>query len=306
MDLFTILLLASFVLCSFFLLLGPNLWPRKRSNLPPGPTPLPIIGNILKLGHKPHHSLAELSKTYGPLMHLKLGGIHTVVATSPEMAREVLLKHDQACSSRAVPHVAHALGHHEASVAWLPVGSKWRMLRKISKEHMFTSHKLEASESLRQEKLQQLRDYLAQSSSSSRLVNIEEVAFVTVLNLISATVFSVDFASFDSKYSSHREMKEIIQGVMKIHGTPNMSDFFPILRRVDPQGLKRKGEVYMSKLLHKVDEIVSERLQERAKAPDSPKKKDLLQVLLDLNQENDASLSRHDMKHLLIVRKFNI
>lgn len=129
---------------------------------------------------------------------------------------------------------------------------------------------------------------------------------MTVLNLISTTMFSVDFSSFDSEHSSHREMKEIVQGLMKILGTPNIADFFPVLRIVDPQRLKRKGEVYIAKLLHKFDEIISERLQERAKASDSPKKKDLLQVLLDFNQENDAKISRHDIKHLLMVRMKSI
>ncbi|XP_057811280.1 cytochrome P450 76T24-like [Salvia miltiorrhiza] len=134
------------------------------------------------------------------------------------MAREILQKHDQTCSSRTVPHVAHALGHHEASVGWLPVGSKWRKLRKISREHMFTMHKLQASAALRQDKLRQLQDFLAESCSEGRVVNFEEVAFVTALNLISTTMFSVDFARLDSD-SSHQEMKEIIQGLMNSDDT---------------------------------------------------------------------------------------
>ncbi|KAL1541844.1 unspecific monooxygenase [Salvia divinorum] len=48
---------------------------RERSDgkAPPGPPRLPIIGNMLQLGRNPHKSLARLSKTYGPLMSLKLG-----------------------------------------------------------------------------------------------------------------------------------------------------------------------------------------------------------------------------------------
>lgn len=183
-------------------------------------------------------------------------------------------------------------------MAWLPVGGKWRMMRKISREHMLLAQKLEASEDLRQEKLRQLRDHLEESCHETRLVNFEEVGFVTVLNLISVTLFSVDFASFDSG-SSHQKMKGIIRGIMKIAGTPNIADFFPILRRVDPQGLKWKAEVYFAKLLNKFDEIISKRLQERV---EGLRRKDLLEVLLDLNEEDDANLSLHTIKHLLTVR----
>ncbi|KAH6782226.1 hypothetical protein C2S51_007519 [Perilla frutescens var. frutescens] len=302
MDFLAILvLLLSFILYTFLFLLGPNYWLRRRLRFPPGPAPIPIIGNLLQLGQSPHRHLADLSKTYGPLMYLKLGSIHTVVASSPEFAKEILQKHDQTCSGRAVPHVAHVLDHYQASLAWLPVGTKWRKFRKISKEHMFTVHKMGESEGLRQEKLRQMRHYLEKCCSRSSLVNFEEVSFVTSLNLISATLFSVEFARFDSDSSSHHEIKGIIQGLMKIAGTPNLADFFPLLRLVDPQGLKRKSMAYFTKLLEKFDEIIGKRLQENAKSDeDSRKRKDLLQVLLDLNQENASDLTLHDIKHLLL------
>ncbi|KAJ0837312.1 putative geraniol 8-hydroxylase [Helianthus annuus] len=74
--------------------------------LPPSPYPLPIIGNIFELGDKPHHSLAALSKTYGPLMSLKLGTTTMIVLSSSEIAQEFFSKHDISFSSRSVPSVA--------------------------------------------------------------------------------------------------------------------------------------------------------------------------------------------------------
>lgn len=296
MDSLTTLLLLSFILFTLILLLAPNRRQR-RWKLPPGPTPAPIIGNILQLGKDPHRRLAKLSKKYGPLMYLKLGSVHTIVASSPETAKEILQKHDQTCSGRGVPHVAQALDHHEASVAWLPVGPKWRKFRKICREHIFTLHKMEASEGLRQEKLQQLRDYVESCCSTAKLVNFEEASFVVALNLISATLFSADFARFDSD-SSHQDIKETVQGLLKISGTPNIVDFFPFLRFLDPQGLHRRSKAYLGSLLDKFDEMIGKRLEERAKY--SPRKSDLLEVLLDLNQQNDSDLSLHDIKHLFL------
>ncbi|EYU25445.1 hypothetical protein MIMGU_mgv1a018354mg [Erythranthe guttata] len=274
MDFLTLLLLLFPLIWAFSHVLVAKF---RHTKLPPGPFPLPIIGNFLLLGRNPHRSIAKLSKTYGPLMYLKLGTVQTI-------------KHDQICSDRTVPHTAHAANHHKSSLAWLPVGNKWRKLRRICKEHMFTVHKLQSSEGLRKKKLQQLHDYLHECCSNRRVVDIGEVAFVTSLNLISTTLFSIDFAHFGS--NSAQEMK----------GTPNLADYFPILKRIDPQGLKRESEDYAGKLLTTFDQITSERLRSiGVSSSDFPRKNDLLQVLLDLNQERDSDLSRDELKHLFLV-----
>ncbi|KAL0392083.1 UNVERIFIED_CONTAM: Ferruginol synthase [Sesamum radiatum] len=98
---------------------------------------------------KPHQSLAELSKTYGPLMSLQLGSIYTVVVSSPELAKEVLQKHDQVFSGRTIAAAAQVHDHHKISMAYLPVGKEWRTIRKICKEQMFSTYRLDASQGLR-------------------------------------------------------------------------------------------------------------------------------------------------------------
>ena len=86
-----------------------------HANLPPGPKPLPIFGNMFMLGDQPHRSLARLAKTYGPVMALKLGQVTTIVISSPDVAREVLMKKDQAFCGRSVPDAACALDHHHVA-----------------------------------------------------------------------------------------------------------------------------------------------------------------------------------------------
>ncbi|KAL8162541.1 hypothetical protein V2J09_014030 [Rumex salicifolius] len=62
---------------------------KLSSKLPPGPHPLPIVGNLFHLSNNPHRSLAKLSKFYDPIMTLKIGRITTIVVSSVDMAREI-------------------------------------------------------------------------------------------------------------------------------------------------------------------------------------------------------------------------
>ncbi|KAG8377571.1 hypothetical protein BUALT_Bualt08G0047000 [Buddleja alternifolia] len=291
MDFLTVFLLILFpVISTCFLVLGTNSWYKRSSTkLPPGPFPIPFIGNLLQVGQNPHRSLAKLSKTYGPLMHLKLGSIHTIVVSSPEIAKEVLTKHDQACSGRAVPSAAHAMDHHKSSIPWLPVATRWRALRKIMKEQVSLMHQFDGNNSL-----VQLHNYLQDCSNSDRVVDIREIGFKTALNLLSSTLFSIDFAHFDSSLT--REMMENVHALIKNLGTPNLVDYFPLLKFIDPQGLVRKTEASLRRLHEIFGETLNPRLQSRG----TLRKKDMLEALLDLNQENESDFSLNDIKHLML------
>ncbi|KAL2537955.1 Cytochrome [Forsythia ovata] len=203
----------------------------KSGKLPPGPYSFPIIGNIPLLSRDPHQSLAKLAKTYGPIMYLKLGSVDTIVVSSPEIAKEVL--QHQALLGRRIPAAAEVHGHNTHSMAWLPVANHWRILRKISKEQVFSVPRLEASQGLRQEKLQKLFDYIHECIVNHQLVDVGEAAFITVLNLMSATLFSVDCAQFNS--DSTQELKETIRAITKILASFNLVDYFPVLKSIDPQ-----------------------------------------------------------------------
>ncbi|XP_078430687.1 geraniol 8-hydroxylase-like [Wolffia australiana] len=101
---------------------------RPLTNLPPGPRPLPLLGNIHQLGGLPHRSLAELAHQHGPLMSLRLGLVPYLVISSPAAAAQILRKHNQVLSYRAPPDAVRALDHDKLSMV-LIVSS-----RRVNKE----------------------------------------------------------------------------------------------------------------------------------------------------------------------------
>eukprot|EP01018_Ginkgo_biloba_P008230 Gb_40815 [translate_table: standard] len=103
---------------------------NQKLKLPPGPPPLPIIGNLHMLGKLPHRKLRELSKKYGPIMFLRLGSVPTVVASSPEMAKDVLKTNDLIFASRPATCVGKNMVYNSTGVGFCPYGPYWRKMRK--------------------------------------------------------------------------------------------------------------------------------------------------------------------------------
>nr|AUR26645.1 cytochrome P450 oxidase 76B10-like protein [Platycodon grandiflorus] len=278
---------------SFFLILIQSfvfLANKSRSKkLPPGPTPLPIIGNLHSLGQQPHQSLANLAEKYGPIMSLKLGRITTVVISSSSLAKEVLQKQDLAFSSRFVPDAVHALDHHLYSVAWLPVGPRWRSLRKIMTTVMLSGKGLETNDHLRRKKVQELIAHCGNSCEEGKAFDVGRAAFLTSLNFVSNTIFSRDLT--DPNQDSVNVLKELVCEIMVDAGKPNLADFFPVLKKIDPQGIRRSGTVHLDKLVQLLGDLIKERLELRkVQKKSSSGNSDLLDMCLDINEENPEEI----------------
>lgn len=302
MDNQTVLLVITCMCASILIFI---LRSQNSIKLPPGPHPLPIIGNILELGKNTHKSLTKLSKIYGPIMTLKLGTKTTIVISSPQVAKQVLHENSQIFSNRIIPHALFAVDHGKFSIAWLPTLDLWKKLRKVCATQVFSKKMLDSTKILRQPKLQELLDYVKEKSKKGEAFDINEAVFTIVLNSISNTLFFMDLVHSTHDEKS-QEFKNIIYGIMEEAGKPNVSDFFPILRPLDPQGLYTRMTNHMNKLCEIFDKIIEERICSKSSKVDDSEDfcNDVLDSLLKINNigETTLELSRNEMVHLFLVR----
>ncbi|XP_040110499.1 cytochrome P450 2C26-like isoform X2 [Oryx dammah] len=127
MDLVVVL-----VLCLSCLLLL-SLWKQSsgKGKLPPGPTPLPILGNILQLNVKNiSKSLSNLSKVYGPVFTVYFGMKPLVVLHGYEAVKEALIDLGEEFSGRGhLPVNEKARKGHGIVFS---NGKRWKETRRFS------------------------------------------------------------------------------------------------------------------------------------------------------------------------------
>nr|XP_020007105.1 cytochrome P450 2C20-like isoform X4 [Castor canadensis] len=124
-----ILVLGFSVFCLLFLSLWR--WSSGREKLPPGPTPLPIIGNILQINFKQmSKSLANFSKVYGPIFTLYLGMKPIVVLHGYEAIKEALVDYGEEFSGRGKSAMSEKINIGLGIV--FSNGKYWKEMRRFS------------------------------------------------------------------------------------------------------------------------------------------------------------------------------
>ncbi|KAJ4835063.1 hypothetical protein Tsubulata_028832 [Turnera subulata] len=274
------------VLLSFLFLIFKHI---KASNppLPPGPYPWPVIGNLLQMGKKPHITLTNFSKQYGPLFSLRLGTQLLVVGSSKAAAMEILKTHDRILSGRYVPHMAPTKSSelNHLSLGWLvECNAKWKYLRTICKTELFSCRALESQTFIREEKVMQMVGFI--NTREGKVVKIREVATATVFNMLSNILVSRDLISLEHE-NEGGGVCTVLEDIAKLASTPNISDFYPILGRLDLQGLQKKTMELHRRSFSMCESIVKERRDGKIRGGDNSTRRDFLDSLINNGSSDD-------------------
>uniref|UniRef100_A0A8C5WGH2 Uncharacterized protein n=1 Tax=Leptobrachium leishanense TaxID=445787 RepID=A0A8C5WGH2_9ANUR len=119
------------LLCALTFLVLVLIRSRKASNLPPGPAPLPLIGNVLQLDFRNLvKALVKVGSTYGPVSMVYLGQLPVVILNGHDVVREALLDNGEVFNDRgkiAVAEIAFK-GHG----ILFSNGERWKQMRRFS------------------------------------------------------------------------------------------------------------------------------------------------------------------------------
>nr|XP_021524724.1 cytochrome P450 2C18 [Aotus nancymaae] len=110
-----------------------SLWSQSsgRGRLPSGPTPLPIIGNILQLDVKDiSKSLTNFSQVYGPVFTVYFGPKPIVVLHGYEAVKEALIDHGEEFSGRGSFPVSEKV--NKGLGILFSNGKRWKEIRRFS------------------------------------------------------------------------------------------------------------------------------------------------------------------------------
>ncbi|XP_076987892.1 cytochrome P450 2B4-like [Tamandua tetradactyla] len=195
MELSVLLFLA--VLTGFLLLLARG-HPKAKGHLPPGPRPLPFLGNLLQMDRRGlHRSFLRFQEKYGDVFTVYLGPRPVVVLCGTDSIREALLDQSEDFSGRApiaiVDQIFQGYGVAFAN------GERWKALRRFS---LTTMRDFGMGKRSIEERIQEEARCLVEELHKSQGALLDPTFFFHAItaNIICAIIFGERFAYKDPEF----------------------------------------------------------------------------------------------------------
>uniref|UniRef100_A0A8D2L690 Cytochrome P450 n=1 Tax=Varanus komodoensis TaxID=61221 RepID=A0A8D2L690_VARKO len=165
----------------------------KKGNLPPGPTPLPVIGNFLQLkSGRTIESLLKLREKYGPVFTVYFGNRPVVVLCGHEAVKEALIDKAEEFRYGELPVSAWA-GEH--------LRHRWKLLRRFS---LTVLRNFGMGKKSIEERIQEEAQFLLEEFQKTRQEPFDPTFFLSraVSNIICSIVFGDRFDYGDQEFQA--------------------------------------------------------------------------------------------------------
>ncbi|EFJ20394.1 hypothetical protein SELMODRAFT_109159, partial [Selaginella moellendorffii] len=208
----------------------------KSLNLPPGPRGLPLIGHFHLLGRLPHISLQQLSRKFGPLLHLRVGSVPLVVVSSPAMAKAFLKTHDTEFAYRPRNNVVSIVTDYKTIT--FAHGDYWKKLRKLCTTELFTATRVSMNTQIIRDELWELSRELLRASEAGQVVGVRSHLKVLNFNIMTRILMKKSYfgakASGDPAIAKEAlDFIDMIDEILEVGASFSITDYFPYLSWLD-------------------------------------------------------------------------
>ncbi|XP_057607335.1 cytochrome P450 2B1-like [Chionomys nivalis] len=289
MDPSVLLLLALLV---GFLLLMVWGYPKSRGHLPPGPRPLPLLGNLLQMDRRGFlYSFIQLREKYGDVFTVHLGPRPVVMLCGTEAIKEALVDQAEAFSGRAIialfEPVVQTYGLVFAS------GERWKTLRRFSLATMkdLGMGKRSVEGRIQEEArclVEELRKYQGAPLDPSFLFQC------ITANIICSIVFGERFDYKDRQFLRLLDLfSQIISAISSFHGQmfELYSGFLKFFTGIHKQ---------MYKNLHEVLEYIGHSVEKHRETLDPNNPRDFIDTYL-IRMEKEKSNQHSEFHHQNLI-----
>ena len=270
------------------------LWLR----MPPGPTPLPFVGNKFQLPKfKPWIQFEEWSKVYGPIFTIWIGRRPTVVISDPVIAAELLEVRSSKYSSRPRMVAMGEILWDGASILVQPYGKGWSTRRRLLHTAL-TPKALRLYKPVQEAEASQLAFRLLQRPADwVKLIEtftssvVFCVAYGHRIDSLNAEVIRQRFEFMQYSASLNVPGKYLVETFPLLKHVPDV--LAPWKRDIKEHG-KREAAANMALVDLVRDDIARAKAQDaKDKLPDS-----LCKLLLELRETSDIPLSERDFSFI--------
>ncbi|XP_053577624.1 cytochrome P450 2C15 [Bombina bombina] len=273
--------------CVTILLYLISWWRKVRGkNLPPGPPPLPLLGNLLQLGTKElPQSVVKLSKTYGSVYSLYLGGDYAVMLIGYDTVKEALVDNSDSFSDRAKMDITNLFTKDYGII--MSNGERWKTMRRFS---LMTMRNFGMGKKSVEERIQEEAKCLTEMFRNQNGAPFDPTHLLglAVSNIICSIVFGERYDYEDKEFMS---FLSYVREMMKLFSTSlgQLLNIFPKLTKALP-GPHQK----IFKIFDQLKQFVLDQVKVHKESLDENLPRDLIDCfLIRMNEDKNPNNEFH-------------